>query len=119
MDAPEGGDEEDLEAPKLEEMLNEKKEKLIQQHEADSSRVEELCAQFLEELKIPAVIISTDTTIQKVTDRIVTALQPYLDRVERENMLERSQTYKLVPYPDPESFTINRLQLFEENYNFR
>jgi adenylate/nucleoside-diphosphate kinase len=30
LDPPEGGDEEDPEAPKLEEMINEKKEKYVQ-----------------------------------------------------------------------------------------
>ena len=119
LNPPEGGDEEDPEAPKLEEMINEKKEKLIQQHESDSAKVDELFTQFIEELKIPAVTINSDATIQAVTDRIVTSLQPYLEPVERANILERVQTYKLVPYPDPENFTINRLQLFEEGYNFR
>ena len=51
---PPADEEEDPEAPKLEEMINEKKEKLLQQHEADIQKVEELFQQFNEELKIPA-----------------------------------------------------------------
>lgn len=100
-------------------MLQERKDKLTQQHESDSARLDELYNQFIDELKVPAVTISTDTTIQAVTDRIVTALHPYMDALERANMLERAQTYKLVPYPDPENFTVNRLNLFEVSYNYR
>jgi adenylate/nucleoside-diphosphate kinase len=60
---PEGGDEEDPEAPKLEEMLNEKKEKLVAQYEADLARLDELFTLFTEELKIPSNMVNGDGTI--------------------------------------------------------
>ena len=90
-------------------MLNEKKDKLILQYEGDLTKLEELYTLFFEELKIPSYMINGDASIKQVRDRISNALNPIMDELERSNMLERHQTYKLKPYPDPENFTINRL----------
>ncbi len=86
---PPADEEEDPEAPKLEEMINEKKEKLLQQHEADTARIEELYTQFIEELKIPAFQINGEASKQIVNDRIGTALHPFLDLENRINLFEK------------------------------
>jgi len=46
------------------------------------AKIEELIASF-EELKIPTAVISGEPSITIVSDRIHTALTPYLDSVER------------------------------------
>ncbi|CAD8103243.1 unnamed protein product [Paramecium sonneborni] len=117
LEAP-PGEEEDPEAPKLEEMLKEQKDKLLQQHEADMARIEELQRQF-EELKINAVIISTDTNIENVTERITSQLENVMDREYRENMLEKEQCQKLNLYPDPTNFKLNKLDIYEKIYTHK
>lgn len=117
LEPAEGEEEEDPEAPKLDEMINEQKEKLLQQYESDVAKIEELFAQVSEELKINAYIVSGEGQRADVNDRIRNILDEVIDQEVRRNLLEKHQCYKLIPYPDPENFTINRLNVYENSYN--
>lgn len=85
-----GNEEEDPEAPKLDDMLKEQRDKLLQQHEGDLAKLEDLQRTF-EELKIAVRLISSDTTVENVTERLRFEIDPIVDDEQRRNMLEKWQ----------------------------
>ena len=87
--------EEDPEAPKLEEMLNEKRDKLLQRREADSSKLEELMEGF-GNLGIKVVNIDGGSNRRKeaVFLNIQMELASWLERKE-----ERLERFQIVSMP--------------------
>lgn len=87
--------EEDPEAPKLEEMLNEKREKLLQRREADSSKLEELMEGF-GSLGIKVVSIEGGSSRRKeaVFLNIQMELASWLERKE-----ERFEKFQIISLP--------------------
>lgn len=79
-------EEEDPEAPNLEEMKNQKKEKLQQQRESDNAKVDEL-TEALNALGTQTVVIDADRSSEKVLEKILFLLRNNLEM--RENMLEK------------------------------
>ena len=62
-------EEEDPDAPKLEDMINERREKLQQQWDADVAKIEELTETF-KILNIPVIPIEANRDMKAVFDRV-------------------------------------------------
>jgi adenylate/nucleoside-diphosphate kinase len=85
-------DEDDPDAPNLETMLEEQKEKLVESRNTQSDFLEE----FLEkvgERKVPLVKVNGDLEIDRVHLRILSDLKPYME--DRNSMFERAQVIDL------------------------
>lgn len=66
---PEEEEEDDPDAPKLDEMIQERKEKLQQQREADLAKIEDYAEQF-KAIQVPVIIIDADRNIESVFKNI-------------------------------------------------
>ena len=85
---PEPPIEEDPEAPKLEEMLNEQRDKFLQRREADIAKIDELVEGFTA-ANIPVLTLDADRDIMSVFKGLVWDLKNFLEG--RENKLEKFQ----------------------------
>jgi adenylate/nucleoside-diphosphate kinase len=79
-------EEDDPDAPKLDEMIQEKEKKLKEQREADNEKIEEMKNKFEEE-KIPLIMIECDRDIENVFKNICHELKPFLEK--RDNIIEK------------------------------
>jgi len=90
----EEADEDDPEAPNLNAMLDESKEKLIESRNTQS----DFCDEFIEKLKekkVPVVKINGDLSIERVHLRVLSELKSYIEF--RNSLFERSQVIELKP----------------------
>eukprot|EP00825_Cyclidium_porcatum_P011085 TRINITY_DN1566_c0_g1_i6.p1 TRINITY_DN1566_c0_g1~~TRINITY_DN1566_c0_g1_i6.p1 ORF type:complete len:1401 (+),score=376.97 TRINITY_DN1566_c0_g1_i6:144-4346(+) len=112
-------EEEDPDAPNLEEMKNQKKEKLQQQRESDNSKVDEVAEGF-EQLGVPKIVIEADRPSDKVFEKILFSLRGNLEM--RENLLEKYQCVKPkqpLPEEGEEKPKPKRILYYEQSYVYR
>ena len=107
--------------PQLDKMIEEEKQRLRERREQDEQKLDELRAQ-LGEVGVPVFEIETERSIDQVFDRVNFHLRAFLQ--ERQNLLEKYQVWQFRrPVPDedadPESRPRDRLEYYEESYNFR
>jgi len=99
--------EEDPEAPKLEEMINEQKEKLLKRREEDSLKIEEFSEKF-KTANIPIFEIKADDDIQQVFKAIIWEIKVFLEN--RENLLEKNL---VIPIPE------EKVQYYKASYHIK
>eukprot|EP00828_Plagiopyla_frontata_P023696 TRINITY_DN3029_c0_g1_i10.p1 TRINITY_DN3029_c0_g1~~TRINITY_DN3029_c0_g1_i10.p1 ORF type:complete len:1472 (-),score=263.93 TRINITY_DN3029_c0_g1_i10:1139-5554(-) len=100
-------EEEDPDAPKLEEMIQEKKDKLQQQREADLAKIEDYAEQF-KAIQVPVIIIDADRNIESVFKNICSELKQTLEN--RSNLIEKNLVYKLEE---------EKVQNYEKSYVYK
>jgi adenylate kinase family enzyme len=88
----EGLDEEDPEAPNLEAMIEEQKEKLVEARNTQEDALNELVEKIAEK-KVPVVKVDGDLEMERVHLRVLSDLRPYIE--DRNSLFERAQTVNL------------------------
>ena len=88
----EEANDDDPDAPNLEAMLEEEKEKLVEIRNTQEEQLNEF-VEKIEEKKVPIVKVDGNLEIERVHLRILNQLKPYIE--ERNSMFERSQIVDL------------------------
>ena len=90
----EEANDDDPDAPNLEAMLEEEKEKLVEMRNTQEEQLNEF-VEKIEEKKVPVVKVDGNLEIDRVHLRILDKLKPYIE--ERNSMFERQQIIDLNP----------------------